>query len=51
MIALKGTTLVQDIALNLNQQDGWELESVKKAAKTRAEKAKGVGPAKNEAGE
>lgn len=29
-------------ALSLNKQDGWELEAVKKAAKTRA---------KNEAGE
>ena len=27
-----------DVARNLNQQDGWELESVRKAARTRAEK-------------
>lgn len=32
----------QDVALNLNRQDGWELEAVKKAQRTRA---------KNEAGE
>jgi hypothetical protein len=31
-----------DVALSLNRQDGWELESVKKAQRTRA---------KNEAGE
>ena len=28
----------QAIALSLNEQDGWELEAVKKAAKTRAAK-------------
>lgn len=27
----------QDVALDLNRQDGWELESVKKAQKTRAQ--------------
>lgn len=32
----------QAVALSLNKQDGWELESVKKAQRTRA---------KNEAGE
>ena len=28
----------QDVALSLNKQDGFELESVKKAAKSRAAK-------------
>ncbi|MDQ3107513.1 MAG: hypothetical protein M3Q68_06865 [Actinomycetota bacterium] len=28
----------QHVALSLNKQDGWELESVKKAQKTRAAK-------------
>ena len=30
-----------DVARSLNQQDGWELQSVKKAAKTRADNEKG----------
>ena len=30
----------QHVAIALNRQDGWELEAVKKAAKTRAAKDK-----------